>query len=164
MVSFWSYEFRYLTLSKYLPAIRLSSILFPFPRIPKCPLVTRKSRISQFQERNGKGEELIILPLLIFHCAVVAIHLGKEALSLSRYSPRAFWILPSRSARRSRLFWTPGMFKTSITRGDLVTFFISARNSELMLLSVQKYENRNITEPLLQGRQKFKSSKWVGWG
>lgn len=58
-------------------------------------------------------------------------HLGKEDLSRSRYSPRAFCILPSRSARRSRDLWTPWMLRTSITIGDLLTFFIRFRNSVL---------------------------------
>ena len=58
---------------------------------------------------------------------------GKEERSRSRYSPRAFWILPSRSASLSRDLCTPWMFKTSMIRGDLVTFFIRVRNSVLML-------------------------------
>ena len=65
-------------------------------------------------------------------------HRGKEALSLSKYSPRAFCIFPSRSASLSRDFCTPGMFRMSITRGDLATFFIRARNSELILGEVGK--------------------------
>lgn len=60
-------------------------------------------------------------------------HLGKDERSLSRYSPRAFWIFPSRSANLSRDLCTPWMFRTSITRGDLDTFFIRAKNSVLML-------------------------------
>ncbi len=59
--------------------------------------------------------------------------LGKDERSLSRYSPSAFWIFPSRSASLSSDLWTPWMFRTSMTRGDLVTFFIRARNSMLML-------------------------------
>lgn len=60
-------------------------------------------------------------------------HLGKDERSLSRYSPRAFWIFPSRSANLSRDLCTPWMFRTSITRGDFDTFFIRAKNSVLML-------------------------------
>lgn len=60
-------------------------------------------------------------------------YLGNEDRSLSRYSPRAFWIFPRRSASRSRDRCTPCMFSTSITKGDLVTFFISAKNSVLIL-------------------------------
>lgn len=64
---------------------------------------------------------------------VLFTYLGKEDLSLSRYSPRAFWIFPRRSASRSRDLCTPCMFSTSITNGDFDTFFISAKNSVLIL-------------------------------
>lgn len=60
-------------------------------------------------------------------------HLGKDERSRSRYSPNAFWIFPSRSANLSRDLWTPCMFRTSITSGDLETFFIRAKNSVLIL-------------------------------
>lgn len=62
-------------------------------------------------------------------------YLGKDDRSLSRYSPSAFWIFPSRSASLSRDLCTPWMLSTSITRGDLDTFFMSAKNSVLMLKS-----------------------------
>lgn len=58
-------------------------------------------------------------------------YLGNEVLSRSRYSPSAFWIFPNKSASLSSERWTPGMFSTSITIGDFVTFFISPKNSEL---------------------------------
>ena len=58
---------------------------------------------------------------------------GNEALSLSKYSPNAFCILFSKSANRSSCRCTLGMFKTSITREDLATFFMRARNSVLTL-------------------------------
>lgn len=58
---------------------------------------------------------------------------GKEDLSLSKYSPSAFCIFPSKSASLSSDLWTPWMLRTSITSGDLDTFFMSAKNSVLML-------------------------------
>lgn len=60
-------------------------------------------------------------------------HLGNEDLSRSKYSPSAFCILANRSASLSKLFSTPGMFTMSITSGDLATFFMRVKNSELML-------------------------------
>lgn len=63
----------------------------------------------------------------------IIFYLGNEDLSLSRYSPRAFWIFPRRSASRSSDLCTPCMFSTSITKGDFDTFFISAKNSVLIL-------------------------------
>lgn len=66
-------------------------------------------------------------------CRASLTYLGKEALSLSRYSPRAFWILPRRSASLSKDLCTPGMLTTSRTNGAFVTFFIRAKNSVLML-------------------------------
>lgn len=63
----------------------------------------------------------------------LSAYLGKDDRSRSRYSPKAFWIFPSRSANRSRDRCTPCMFRTSITSGDLETFFIRAKNSVLIL-------------------------------
>lgn len=65
-------------------------------------------------------------------------YLGKDDRSLSRYSPSAFWIFPRRSASLSRDRCTPWMLRTSITSGDFDTFFISARNSVLILQSKPK--------------------------
>lgn len=67
------------------------------------------------------------------------LYLGNEALSLSKYSPRAFWIFPRRSDKRSSCFWTLGMLTTSITKGERVTFFIRAKNSVLTLNSKQGF-------------------------
>ena len=69
----------------------------------------------------------------MFNRQGIQTYRGKDARSLSRYSPRAFWIFPSRSASLSRLFWTPGMLRMSITSGDLATFRMRARNSALIL-------------------------------
>lgn len=65
-------------------------------------------------------------------------YLGKDERSLSRYSPSAFWIFPRRSASLSRDRCTPWMLRTSITSGDFDTFFISARNSVLILQTKPK--------------------------
>lgn len=65
-------------------------------------------------------------------------YLGKDDRSLSRYSPSAFWIFPRRSANLSRERCTPWMLRTSITSGDFDTFFISARNSVLILQTKPK--------------------------
>jgi len=66
------------------------------------------------------------------------LYLGNDDRSLSRYSPSAFWILLSRSARRSSCRCTLVMLRTSMTSGDLATFFISARNSVLTLIDTQE--------------------------
>ena len=73
------------------------------------------------------------IPFFAPSASVSSSYLGNEDLSLSKYSPRAFWIFPRRSASLSRDLCTPWMFSTSITNGDFVTFFISAKNSVLML-------------------------------
>lgn len=90
-----------------------------------------KTDVPPQEMRNGLWQ----MPLLE---TWITSYLGNEDLSLSRYSPRAFWIFPSRSASLSRDLCTPWMFSTSITRGDLVTFFIRARNSVLMLYGREK--------------------------
>ena len=63
-------------------------------------------------------------------------HLGNDDRSLSRYSPSAFWILLSKSARRSSWRCTLAMLSTSITSGDFATFFMRPRNSVLTLHSI----------------------------
>lgn len=74
---------------------------------------------------------------------------GKDDLSLSKYSPKAFWIFPSKSANLSRDLCTPWILKTSMTKGDLDTFFMRARNSVLMLQSQEEriLEYRSTTSP-----------------
>ena len=80
-------------------------------------------------------------------------YLGNEVLSRSRYSPSAFWIFPNKSASLSSERWTPGMFSTSITIGDFVTFFISPRNSELKTKKADNNYKKLLTEILL--KEKF---------
>lgn len=75
------------------------------------------------------------LQKLLDNKSTMFLYLGNEALSLSKYSPRAFWIFPRRSDKRSSCFWTLAMLTTSITKGDRVTFFIRAKNSVLTLNS-----------------------------
>ena len=87
--------------------------------------------------RKGFYKNVIISNFNEMHVGLkkTKLYLGNEALSLSRYSPRAFCILPSKSASLSNCLCTFGIFTTSITRGYLATFFIKARNSVLTLKS-----------------------------
>ena len=87
-------------------------------------------------------------------------YLGNEVLSRSRYSPSAFWIFPNKSASLSSERWTPGMFSTSITIGDFVTFFISPKNSELK----QKNANNNYKNLLTNILLKEKFIQGIGGG